>query len=94
MSKIEEVARAIDPHAFFDLGDLRGHMYATEGQRQMGQDRAKRQARAAIAAMHAPTDAMKAAGVTAAIDRGLDSADGVGPEDVDEIWREMSFVAL
>ncbi len=89
MSKIEEVAKAwrVGNASFWGLP-------TPDFEREPIEAHELHNARAAIEATRAPTDAMNAAGVTAAIDQGLDSSDGVGPADVEEIWRNMSHAAL
>lgn len=101
MSKIEEVARAIEPNAFRLFENMRDYcLRSGDGEAEAlstaewahGKDveRAKEKARAAIEAMQEPTANMSMKGLVQSERDDIN----LTPEEVDDIWGAMIDAAL
>ena len=83
MNKVEAVARAMEEAHHSGIAEgLTGNQWL------------EALARAAIKAMREPTEGMLATAVVNLVDVGLDSADGVGPDDAIPVWQAMIDTAL
>ncbi len=97
MNKIEEVARALIERFLANLEDkgeieeeyLRFLGAEREGVPNLYGDAARASDRATLLGIREPTIQHLSDGVNFTIDANLDSSDGVGPADVEQIWHQQ-----